>query len=286
MERVDIAIVGTGPAGLEAAITAKIRNKTVLLFGSRILTTKLNGTHQIHNYLGFPAVSGQALAESFAEHLSQMGIEITEKRINAIYAMGDYFALQSGDDMFEAKSVIMATGVVTSKPLPGEDALVGRGVSYCATCDAPLYRGKKVIVVGYHEKEEEEAAFLSEVADVTYVPVYKGETHLPDAVHVVREKPQSIEKTDEGMVLVTDQGRLSASGIFVLRESIAPGQLVPGLETEGPHVKVSRDMSTSLPGCFACGDIAGLPYQYIKAAGEGNVAALSAVHYLDTMKKA
>ena len=120
MDRCDIAIIGTGPAGVSAAITAAIRNKKVLLLGSKDLTAKLQKAHRIQNYPGFPAVSGAELAAAFQRHLAQMGIAITEKRINAVYAMGDYFALQSGEEMLEASAVILATGVVQAKPLPGD----------------------------------------------------------------------------------------------------------------------------------------------------------------------
>ena len=284
MDRYDIAIIGTGPAGVSAAITATIRNKKVLLLGSRELTEKLGKAHQIQNYPGFPAVSGAELAAAFQRHLDQMGIKITEKRINAVYAMGDYFALQSGDEMMEASAVILATGVVQGKPLPGEEELLGRGVSYCATCDAPLYRGKRAAVIGYSPREEAEAAFLSEIcAQVLYFPVYKEETALPDSVTVIREKVNGIEKAEEGVMVKTAENGYTVDGAFVLREAVAPGQLVPGLEVNGSHVAVNRLMEASIPGVFACGDITGTPYQYVKAAGEGNVAALSAVRYLDTL---
>ncbi len=284
MDRFDIAIIGTGPAGVSAAITATIRNKKVLLLGSRELTEKLQKAHRIQNYPGFPAVSGAELAAAFQGHLAQMGIAITEKRINAVYAMGDYFALQSGEDMLEASAVILATGVVAGKPLPGEEELLGRGVSYCATCDAPLYRGKRAAVIGYSPREEAEAAFLSEVcAEVLYFPVYKEETALPETVRVIREKVTCIEKTEDGVAVKTAENGYTVDGAFVLREAVAPGQLVPGLETDGSHVAVNRQMEASIPGVFACGDITGTPYQYVKAAGEGNVAALSAVKYLDTL---
>jgi thioredoxin reductase (NADPH) len=287
MERYDIAIIGTGPAGLSAAITATIRNKKVLLLGSRDLTQKLQKAHEIQNYLGFPAVSGADLAGAFQRHIDQMGIEITEKRINAVYAMGDCFALQSGDEMLEASAVILATGVVQGKPLPGEEELLGHGVSYCATCDAPLYRGKRAAVIGYSPREEAEAAFLSEVcSQVLYFPVYKDETHLPDGVAVIREKVTGIENTADGRVVKTAENGYTVDGVFVLREAVAPGQLVPGLQVDGSHVAVNRKMEASIPGVFACGDIAGTPYQYIKAAGEGNVAALSAVSYLDKLNRA
>jgi len=201
--------------------------------------------------------------------------------------MGDYFALQSGDEMLEASAVILATGVVQGKPLPGEEELLGHGVSYCATCDAPLYRGKRAAVIGYSPREEAEAAFLSEVcSQVLYFPVYKDETHLPDGVAVIREKVTGIENTADGRVVKTGENGYTVDGVFVLREAVAPGQLVPGLAVDGSHVAVNRKMEASIPGVFACGDIAGTPYQYIKAAGEGNVAALSAVSYLDKLNRA
>ncbi|MBQ8074942.1 MAG: NAD(P)/FAD-dependent oxidoreductase [Oscillospiraceae bacterium] len=286
MERYDIAVIGTGPAGLSAAITATIRNKKVLLLGSRDLSLKLGKAHEIQNYLGFPAVKGEDLAAAFQNHLKQMKIEITEKRINAVYSMGDYFALQAGDEMLEASAVILATGVVQGKPLPGEEEMLGWGVSYCATCDAPLYRGKVAAVVGYSPREEAEAAFLSEVCrEVLYFPTYKEETHLPEAVRVIREKVVALENQDGHRIVRTAENEYSVDGVFVLREAVSPGQLVPGLPTEGPHVTVNRNMEAGIPGVFACGDIVGTPYQYIKAAGEGNVAALSAVSYLDQKKR-
>ncbi|MBP3209979.1 MAG: NAD(P)/FAD-dependent oxidoreductase, partial [Oscillospiraceae bacterium] len=197
MERYDIAIIGTGPAGLSAAITATIRNKKVLLLGSRDLSGKLSKAHEIQNYLGFPAVKGEDLAAAFQKHIAEMGISISEKRVSAVYAMGDYFALQAGEDMVEATAVILATGVVQGKPLPGEEELLGRGVSYCATCDAPLYRGKTAAVIGYSPREEAEAAFLSEVCtEVLYFPVYKEETDLPASVRVIREKVTGVENQD------------------------------------------------------------------------------------------
>ena len=286
MERYDIAIIGTGPAGVSAALTAKNRNKSILLLGSRQMSEKVAKAHEIRNYPGLPFVKGEDMAAAFRDQLDRMEIPVTETRIGAVYAMGDYFALQAGGEMFEAKTVILATGTVMAKPLPGEEALLGRGVSYCATCDAPLYRGRTAAVIGYSPREESEAAFLSEVCSrVIYFPMYKGETDLPAAVEVIREKPAEILKKDAGLAVKTEEGEYAADGVFVLREAVAPSQLVPGLETDGVHVKVNRAMETNLPGMFACGDITGTPYQYVKAAGEGNVAALSAAAYIDRKEK-
>ena len=98
---------------------------------------------------------------------------------------------------------------------------------------------------------------------------------------VRKDKPKRILKKDGRMVLETESGEIQTDGIFLLRESVSPDKLVPGLELDGNHVKVDRSMATNLPGMFAAGDITGAPYQYIKAAGEGNVAALSAVAWID-----
>ena len=287
MERYELAVIGTGPAGISAAITATIRNKKVLLLGSKNLSEKMAKAYEIQNYPGFPAVRGSDLVAAMQRHLDQLGITVMEKRINAIYTMGDHFVLQSGEEMTEATAVILATGVVQGKPLPGEKEMLGHGVSYCATCDAALYRGKPVAVIGYSPREEGEAAFLSEVcSEVLYFPVYPDEVRLPNSVKVIREKVIGIEQKDDKRQVVTAAGSYPADCVFVLREAVAPGQLVPGLATEGAHVTVNRRMETNLPGCYACGDLTGTPYQYIKAAGEGNVAALSAVGYLDRMKQA
>ncbi len=287
--RYDIAIIGSGPGGLEAAITAKLRNKSVILFGNNNLSMKLTKAHKIENYLGLPDITGRRLANAYKRHLDQMGIEIVEDRIQMAYNMGDYYMLQgAGNEMYESSALIIATGVVAAKPLKGEEENLGKGVSYCATCDAALVKGKEVAVIGYDRSQEEEAAFLSEVASgVTYFPMYKDEPKLPKNVNIIKEHPTELRREDGLTKVITKEGdnEYGFFSVFVLREAVAPGRLVPGLLIDGPHIKVDRNMAANLPGCFACGDITGLPYQYIKAAGEGNVAALSAVRYLDSLKK-
>ena len=283
MERYDIAIIGTGPAGLSAALTAKIRNKKILLLGSARLREKVEKAHTVQNYLGLPAVSGTDMQQAFLQHIRQMDITITEKKVNTIYPMGDFFGIQMGMEMAQADTVILATGVTADKPYPGENELLGKGVSYCATCDAPLYRGRTVAVIGFGPKEEEEAAFLAEVAEkVYYFPMYKGDIHAD--VTVIREKPEAILGEEKVQSVRTASQEYPVDGVFVLRESILPEHLLKGLQLEGNRVVVNLNMETNIPGCFACGDLAGKPYQYIKAAGQGNVAALSAVEYLARKK--
>ncbi len=287
MERYDIAIIGTGPAGLSAAITAKIRNKKILLIGNPNFSDKVQKAHQIQNYLGLPAISGKDLAKAFENHINSMDITITEGKVNAVYPMGSYFGLQVSQDIYEAETVIVATGIVTGKAFKGENELLGRGVSYCATCDAPLYRNKTVAVIGYSPKEESEAEFLAEVCEkVLYIPMYKEETKLSDKVTIINEKPTAVIGENKVKSLQTEKNNYEVDGIFILRDSIPPSQLVSGLEIKDNHIVVNSQMETNIKGCFACGDIVGRPYQYIKAAGQGNIASLSAVAYLDAKRKA
>ncbi len=285
MSRYDIVIIGTGPAGLEAAITAKIRNKNILLIGSKNSSTKVEKAHTVENYLGLPHISGTEMQKAFLEHTASLGIEITEDQVIAVYNMSDYFMIQTKTNYYEASSVILATGVLTSKPYPNEETLLGRGVSYCATCDGALYKNKTVAVIATSKEEEDEVLFLKEYASkVHYFPLYQDYSELKD-IDIHEEKPLEIVGTNTVEKLITDKNEYTIDGLFILRESVAPKQLVPGLETDGPHAKVNLDMSTNIPGVFACGDIAGLPYQYIKSAGQGNVAALSAVKYLASKTK-
>jgi thioredoxin reductase (NADPH) len=281
-ERYDIAIIGTGPAGLEAAINAKIRNKNIILFGNEELSAKLVKAPKINNFLGFYNIKGSELKNNFAAHIKAMGISITPERINNVYAMGDYFALMVNDKIYEAKSIILATGIEYSKPLKGEEKFLGKGVGYCATCDAPLYKGKKVVIVGYNKESEDETNYVSELTSkIYYIPMYKGEYKLNSNVEIIKHKPVEIVGDDRVTKIILEQGEIITDGVFMLRDSLSPEQLVPGLQIEEGHIKVDRNMKTNIEGCYAAGDCIGKPYQYIKAAGEGLVAALSAVSYLD-----
>ena len=285
MERFDIAVIGTGPAGVSAAITAKIRNKNVILLGSKGLSPKISKAHLIENYPGLPAISGAELAAKLKEHLAALDISITDKQVGAVYAMGEHFVLQAGEDMIEAKTVIAATGIVQSKPLTGEDKFLGRGVSYCATCDARLYKGKTVAVLGYSADAADEAEYLAEVVDkVVYLHLGGGLPSPRENIVVTEEKPVEISGESSVNALVTDKAVHEVSCVFILRDAVMPDKLIPGIETDGPHIRADLNMQTNIPGLFVCGDIAGKPYQYVKAAGQGNVAALSAISYLNKNK--
>lgn len=286
MKRYDIAIIGSGPAGLSAAINGKIRNKDIIVFGSKDLSPKVVKASKINNYLGFDNVTGEQLKDSFKKHIDSMGITIVNERINNVYAMGEYFALMVNEKVYEATTVILATGIEYTKPFKGEEGLIGKGVGYCATCDAPLYRGKTVTIIGYNAEAEEDANYVSELASkLYYIPMYKSELKLNPSIEIIRDTPVEIIGTDRVESLILKNNKIDTDGIFVLRDSISPGQLVPGLKIEDNHIYVDRLMNTNIPGCFAAGDCIGRPYQYIKAAGEGLIAALSAASYLDNKRR-
>lgn len=285
-ERYDIAIIGSGPAGLSAALNAKIRKKKFIIFGNKELTAKLSKAHEINNYLGFYRKSGKEIQEEFNNHLKEMDISITEEKINNIYAMGEYFGLMVNEKMYEATSVILATGVQYGKLFIGEERLLGKGVGYCATCDAPLYKNKVVTIISYNKHEEEEANFIATIASkVYYIPMYKEEVSVDSSIEIINDIPVEIIGEDRVSNLKLKNSEIETDGIFILRDSISPGQLVPGLKIVDNHIEVDRLMKTNINGCFAAGDVIGRPYQYIKAAGEGNIASLSAASYVDSISK-
>ncbi|OBR92974.1 MULTISPECIES: NAD(P)/FAD-dependent oxidoreductase [Clostridium] len=280
--RYDIAIVGSGPAGLSAAINAKIRNKNIIIFGSSELSGKLIKAPKIDNYLGLPDITGIQLKDRFQHHVANMGIDITYERINTIYAMGQYFGIAVNEKMYEASAVILATGIEYTKALKGEEEFLGRGVGYCATCDAPLYRGKIVTIIGYNKEAEAEANYVNELAKKTYyIPMYRESLNLNENVEIVRDKVVEISGGNKVEKVILKSKEIVTDGVFVLKDSIAPDKLVPGLIMENGHIKVDMNMKTNIEGCFAAGDCVGKPYQYMKAAGQGQVAALNAVFYID-----
>ena len=287
--RYDIAIIGTGPAGISAAITAKLRNKNIILFGNKDLSDKINKAHSIKNYTGLPNVTGEELAAALKNHLNDLDIEITEKRVNAVYSMGEYFALQVGKEMIESKTLIIATGVTASKTLKNEDEFLGRGVSYCATCDAHFCKGKDVAVIAYTKEGEEDALFLSEVcSSIKYFPLYDISNEIFDKygnIQIIKDKPIGFAGNMKAERIICENSSYDAFSTFVVRNNISADKLVPGLKTDGTHIIVDLQMETNIKGLFACGDIAGKPYQYIKSAGQGNIAALSAVAYLANKSK-
>lgn len=271
----DTAIIGTGPAALSAALNLKLHEKSVVWFGTRALSVKVEKSELIANYPGVPMVQGNDLNARFREQMEEMGIQITEKKVTQVMPMSPGFMVLGDSDVYQAKTVLFATGAVSPKGFPGEEELLGRGVSYCATCDGFLYRGKTIAVFCAQPEYEQEVAYLASLADKVYLYTPYKEVHVSGENLVKLVRPiRSI--TGEGSVrgiLLSDGTEMNVDGVFLLRNAISHDKLLPGLATEGPHIVVDRQMRTNVEGCFAAGDCTGRPYQIAKAVGEGNVAA-------------
>lgn len=280
--RYDIAIIGTGPAGISAAINTKLRNKNIIVFGSQEVSTKVSKAPKVNDYLGLPGLDGISLKNQFIEHIKTLNIEVTEEKVSNVYAMGDYFALIADNKPYEATTVILATGVEFTNPLKGEKEFYGKGVGYCIACDAPLFEELNVAVIGHNKKAEHEIKFISDLAqNLYYIPMYDEEVNLDKKIQIIKDKP--IEIQGDGLVnkLILKNTELEVDGVFIVKDSVSPERLVPGIEIKDGHIKVDKNMSTSIDGCFAAGDIVGKPYQYIKGAGEGAIAAYSVIEFLN-----
>ena len=273
----DCIIVGSGIAGISAALTLKANGKNFMLLGSPDLSVKISRAECIRNYPGLSSVTGREFARALKKQLAEAEISVTDERVSGVYAMGGKFAVltQSGVS-FESKTVILATGVESVKRLEGEVEFLGRGVSYCATCDGFLYKGKTIGVLSTSKRFEHEVEYLAKLAGKVYLmPMYKDVGDFSENVEKIIKMPLAVKGEKKVNRLVFKDGELPVDGVFLLKESISPAVLVGGLEMSEGHVAVARDMSTNLKGCFAAGDCTGRPYQYAKAAGEGNIAAHS-----------
>lgn len=277
--RYDVAIIGTGPAGISAALNLKLHNKSIIWFGSADLSMKVEKSEKIANYPGVPMVKGQRLNEVFKQQIEEAGLEITDKMVTNIASTKNGFMILGGNDVYEADKVLLATGTVTAKSLPGEDELLGKGVSYCATCDGFLYKQKKIAVFCGAKRYEHEVEYLAELADKVYLyAAYPDcEIDLPN-VERLTSSIKEIKGEDRVESINTVEGdSYEVDGVFILRTAVAPTSLIKKLEVDGNHIAVNRKMETNIPGCYAAGDCTGRPYQIAKAVGEGNIAAHSII---------
>ena len=270
---IDIAVIGAGPAGYSAAITARKRDQSVVVIGQN--TGWLARAEHVANYPGLPDISGRDLLSAMANQAQALGAELRPGVVHQVIAMGDSFALSLGADFIEARRVILCTGAKQPKLLPGENELLGRGVSYCGTCDGMLYRGRRVAVIAQGPEAVSEANFLAGLCrEVVYFG--KAEDALDPRIVVSGQKPEAILGEASVSGLRAGGEDLPFDGVFIFREAAALSALLPGLKMDGAFIRVDRRMQTNLPGVFAAGDCTGLPLQVAKAVGEGCVAAISA----------
>ena len=277
----DAAIIGTGPAGLSAAINLKLHDKNVVWFGSARWSDKVEKSEKIANYPGMGLISGAELNAHFAAHAQALGLTVEDKMVTNIMPADGYFMLLAENEVFEAKTVLLATGVVSARSFAGEAELLGRGVSYCATCDGFLHRGKTIAVFCAAQRYEHEVEYLAGLAEKVYLYTPYKDCGVT-AANVEKIAPIRAVLGQERVtgVELFDGTKIDADALFCLRNAVAPTSLLPSLAVDGAHITVDRSQRTNLPGCFAAGDCTGRPYQLAKAVGEGNVAAHSMLDYL------
>ena len=271
----DVIVIGAGPAGLSAAVNLRQRGKTLRVYYSG--AGKLALAPRVDNYLGFSGIDGVRITDEFRAHAEKLGIEMVKAKVLNVVSMGDHFMLNAAQNIVEARRVILAVGSQSSQLLPGEEKLLGRGVSYCSTCDGMMYRGKRVAVLGLTREAVEEANFLHRIG-VSVLFLYRTLDLSGLAEEIERRKIQKVtlEGDSELTGLTADGEAVEMDGLFILRESVAPAAMVAGLVMEKGQVKVNQNLETNIPGLYAAGDCTGPPYQAMKAAGEGQLAALKA----------
>lgn len=300
----DLIIIGTGPAGLTASIYASRYKINHLLIGSTLGGT-MSWAPLIENYPGFKQISGIELGQKMAEQAKGLGAEIKNTGIVSLSKKGQNFQIETeNNEIFETKSLIIATGTQRQKlNIPGETQYLGKGVSYCSTCDGAFFKDKTVAVVGGSNAAVTSAAHLAAFAQKVYL-IYRKKPLRAEPVWIEKiQKEPKVEIIYETNVLeivgdgnlVTglkldknyqDKELLSLNGIFIEIGGIPGTDLVKNLGVEldsKSFIKVSPQMTTNISGIFAAGDVAnssGEFRQIITAAAEGAVATYSVYQYL------
>lgn len=301
----DLLILGAGTAGLSAAIyAARAGLRFAVLEQDGWGGGQISSAHQVQNYPGVPEVSGADLGEKLRQQAEALGTEILCAEIERVERRDGLFHLTDTDgELFQAKAVIAATGAFPRKlNLPGEDALTGAGVSYCAVCDGAFYTGKDVLVVGGGNTGVEDALYLSSICHSVTVLLRRAVFRAAKTrVDLLLEQPNVAVLTNTTVTALRGQKRLNAvtlqtegerreaptDGLFVAVGHVpATGCLreLP-LRLEDGYVAAGEDCVTTVPGLFAAGDIRTKPLrQAVTAAADGANAATSAITYLRERK--
>ena len=294
----DLIVIGSGPAGLSAAVYGKRAGLDLLgleknpMSGGQVLNT-----YEVDNYLGMPGMDGFDMGTRFREHADKLGVEFMEATALSLEDRGGHKLIRTDQGELEAKTVILATGAVHAMlGAPGEERLGGRGVSYCATCDGAFFRGRTVAVVGGGDVALEDAIYLARTSEKVYLIHRRDELRgamvlqqelkgLPNVEilysHVVEEILG--EDTVEAVTLkdcrTEETFRLPVDGVFVAVGIRPQTELVRGLAAcdEGGYVLAGEDCATDVPGLFVAGDVRRKPLrQIVTAVADGANAAVSA----------
>ncbi|MFA5561370.1 MAG: FAD-dependent oxidoreductase [Eubacteriales bacterium] len=297
----DVIVIGAGPAGLTAAIYAARAEKKVLLLEKETFGGQITASPQIENYPGFQTISGNQLAEQMVEQVLALGVDVEPEEVLGIREEGRIKYVRTEQGEHATRSVVIATGAKHRQlGLPGEDRLIGEGVSYCAVCDGAFYKGKTIAIIGGGNTALQEAALLSESCPQVYViqnlPTLTGEAKLAAAlkdkenVRIIYETVVAElvgERTLRELVLrhtVTGElTRLAVDGMFVAIGQVPANR--PFADTvalnEQGYILADERCLTDRAGIFVAGDCRTKAVRQITTAtADGATAALAAVHYL------
>ena len=296
----DVIIIGAGPAGITAAIYLARRKLNVLMLYKE-LGGKVAYTSKIKEYHGFRMLNLEDFIKRLEEHTKKYSIAHKNEIVEKIEKKASLFEIKTQKNMYKGKALIIATGTKEKNlKVKGESKFVGRGVAYCATCDAPLFKNKDVAVVGGGNTALETVIQLEKYARKIYViTIYKelkGE-------HILRDKVKSFKKVEiinnvnvkeikgdkfVSSIIIEREGKekeLKVQGVFIGIGHGADSELVDVKKNEDREIIINSNNETSVPGIFAAGDVTNVhAKQIIVAAGEGAKAALSAAEYLDKLK--
>ncbi|MDR2531053.1 MAG: FAD-dependent oxidoreductase [Oscillospiraceae bacterium] len=258
----DVIIIGAGPAGAAAALTLCAHGRSVLVIAGEHRDSGLFKAKRIDNYPGMPGVSGAELLSLIDAQLAACGAQIVRGVAVSAAKLKSSLMVSVGADAYSARALILAVGAVRGAAFPGEEQLLGRGVSYCAVCDGAFYKGKRVVVLAMRSNAEDEAETLR---------------RLGCLVTVVEPKGKSIKLEGESRLraVQVDDDTLEAECAFILRPAVAPDSLLPGLALADGAIQTDRACRTNIDAVYAAGDCAGKPLQIAKAVGDGLIAAFS-----------
>ena len=302
MKEVDVVIIGSGIAGISAAIYLKRSSLSFVLLDKSMPGGKLNIIHRIDNYPGYPSISGLELSKSLLEQCKQLGIEFSYGEVNKVEKVDSNFLTRTDIDSYLSKVVIVASGLSEAKlNIPGEKQYFGKGVSYCATCDGPFFKNKDVAIYGYKDFAFEDAIYLSSLVNRLYFILPKSplatETHLNEvkkAKNITIFDGYSLKEikgdnTVNSIVINKDNENkeLEVSAIFPLFEQISSSSFLSPLSIKMSNgfIDADKDGKTNVDGVYAVGDIVNKKLrQLINAASEGALAAISSINYVRSKK--
>ncbi|MFH1502636.1 MAG: thioredoxin-disulfide reductase [Candidatus Eisenbacteria bacterium] len=302
MERHDLVIIGGGPAGLTAGLYAgRSRLKTVVL-ESMMPGGQAAITHMLENYPGAGSVSGAELSQRMLDQMKEFGAELVSAEVTGLTVDGDGVSVAAGSETYAARSVIVASGTGYRKlGVPGEKELAGRGVSYCATCDGPFYKGQEIAVVGGGDSALQEALYLTTFASKIFlihrrdefraVPVLDERVRAHEAIECLCSTVVTAIRGEDGVEALDlrdkktgEERSLAVAGVFLF-VGLEPRTAFLGdvvkLDEAG-FVVTNEEMKTSVRGILAAGDCrAKLLRQVSTAVGDGATAAYAAQRYLE-----